>query len=39
MKGMNEQNLFEYLALFLSASLASVFKYFNEKQKGCFISL
>lgn len=31
---MNEQNLFEYLALFLSASLASVFKYFNEKQKG-----
>lgn len=34
MKAMNEQNFFEYLALFASASLASVFKYFNEKQKG-----
>lgn len=31
---MDKQNLLEYFFLFLSASLASVFKYFNEKQKG-----
>lgn len=33
MKPMKE-DFIEYLFLFLSASLASVFKYFNEKQKG-----
>lgn len=31
---MDKQDIIEYFFLFLSASLASVFKYFNEKQKG-----
>ena len=46
---MHNNEFWEYVFLFLSASLASVFKYFNEKQKdvtllvtqllfGCFIA-
>lgn len=46
---MDKESLIEYLALFGAASLAAVFKYFNEKQNavsllitqllfGCFIA-
>ena len=33
-KTMNEQKFWDYALLFFSATLAAVFKYFNEKQNG-----